>query len=137
MNSIHILVVDDDPVCTRLLRLALTPQGFLVRNVGDAVTALDLARCTHPDLMLVDFRLPDADGLQLARWLRAEPSLQGLPIVLWSAYPLHGDPEIRASGCNGFIAKPFDTRSIGASLRRHLPAGARSSRRLEPLLSGP
>jgi len=128
----RILIVEDHVESARLMETLLALEGFLPRSVHDARTAYDFARCARPDLMLVDYIMPGADGLELTRWIRADPELAQTPILLCSSHPLSNDPRLQASGCDGFIAKPLDIVQLGPSVRRLLAERGRA-RPEEPL----
>jgi CheY-like chemotaxis protein len=99
-----------------------------------AAAARELVRDTMPDLVLMDVRLPDGDGLQLTRELKASPVTAAIPVLVLTAHAMKGDGEAAAAaGSNGFITKPIDTRTLADEVRRHLaPASP-----LEPLDPSP
>jgi two-component system cell cycle response regulator DivK len=88
---------------------------FLVRSAGyDVITAADaeegirMAREQVPDLILMDIQLPGMDGLEAIGVLKADPSTRAIPIIALTALAMKGDEaRIRASGCDGYIAKPM------------------------------
>lgn len=103
-----ILIVEDIPDNAELLRRIMSAHGYEVVHAMDAETGLEMAVATQPDLILLDLGLPDHDGLTLAGWLRAEPSLSEVPIVAHTAWPPDTARQMAETyGCNGFIAKPI------------------------------
>lgn len=105
-----ILIVEDIPDNAELTRKILVAHGYEVFHAPDAETGLTLALEQHPDLILLDLGLPDYDGLTLASWIRAEPSISQVPIVVHTAWP--ADTAMHMSetyGCNGFIGKPISS----------------------------
>ena len=66
----HILVVDDEPQITRVLRTALTAHGYDVRVAHDGESALELMKDWHPDLVVTDLAMPNIDGVELCRQIR-------------------------------------------------------------------
>ena len=78
----RILVVDDDDYVHVALRAALRPIRANIVRAAAAAEGLELARTHRPDLAIIDLGLPDADGYQLTRWLRAEPGLEQLRILI-------------------------------------------------------
>jgi CheY-like chemotaxis protein len=122
-----ILIVDDNPVNTRLVSYVLTAGGFGVRSAEDASAALAvLASCT-PDLILMDLRLPGIDGLELTRRLKADPRTREIPVVALTAHAMAGDEaRARSAGCQGYITKPIDTRTLPHQLCAFLGAAART-----------
>jgi CheY-like chemotaxis protein len=80
----------------------------------------------HPDLILVDIQLPGQDGLSFARQLKSDPATAPIPIVALTAHAMTGDREdTLAAGCDGYIAKPIDTRTLGEQVRRYLTGAKR------------
>jgi cobalt-zinc-cadmium efflux system membrane fusion protein len=86
MSAATILLVDDDETLSRVLRRVLTQQGYNVVEAGNVARALQVARDTPPQLGLLDLRLPDGDGVELAR--RLTEAGYGFPVILMTAYPL-------------------------------------------------
>jgi len=120
-----ILIVDDNPANLKLARVVLAAEGHLVRTATDALEALEVLREFMPRLILMDIQLPGMDGLELARLLKADPSTRGIAIVGLTAYAMKGDEErILAAGCDGYIAKPIDTRRLADQVRRVLEPSA-------------
>lgn len=113
-----LLVVEDEPDLTRLLRLIFDPARFTVRTASDLATArLTLARSPLPDLAIIDVILPDGSGLDLCRELKAmKPTL---PVVVLTAM-IATRNEALAAGANAFITKPFDPDALVAEVERLL-----------------
>ena len=113
-----ILVVEDNEANQMLARAVLELEGFDVRIAGDAIEAREQLREATPSLILMDIQLPGQDGLSLTRELRDDPATASIPIVALTAHAMTGDKgtAIRA-GCAGYIAKPIDTRTLGAQVR--------------------
>jgi two-component system cell cycle response regulator DivK len=102
-----ILIVEDMPDNAELVRRILSARGYEVLHAVDAETGLQMAVDEHPDLVLLDLGLPDYDGLTLAGWIRAEPSLAQIPIVAHTAWPPDTARQmVETYGCAGYIAKP-------------------------------
>ena len=132
MTDELILVVDDNPLNLKLARLLLAAEGYHVRTAEDARQALAVLEVLHPRLILMDIQLPGMDGLELTRNLRANPALDDVIIVALTAYAMREDePRALDAGCDGYIAKPMDTRSLPDMVRGYLdgqvPRGARLS----------
>ena len=126
--SSQILVVDDNPLNSKLTRLLLTSTGYVVRTAGNAEQALEVLKTFRPQLILMDLQMPGLDGLQLTRLLKRDVAMRDVVIVALTAYAMKGDQE-RAleAGCDGYIAKPLDTRAlpglIAGYLTRHGATG--------------
>lgn len=103
-----ILIVEDIPDNAELVLRILSARGHQVLHASDAESGLRLALSEQPDLILLDLGLPDHDGLTLAGWLRAEPTLSQIPIVACTAWPPETAGQMAETyGCNGYIAKPI------------------------------
>jgi two-component system cell cycle response regulator DivK len=121
MASEQILIIDDTPVNLKLTRILLTNEGYTVRTAVDAEEALTILETFHPDLMLVDIQLPGMDGLELARRVKADPRTRDIVVVALTAFAMKGDRErAMEEGCDGYITKPIDTRSLPLTLREYL-----------------
>ncbi len=122
----HILVVDDEPQITRVLRTTLDAQGYDIRVANDGETALEIARDFVPDLVITDLAMPHMSGIELCRRLRQTSQV---PIVVLS---VRGEERSKVealdSGADDYITKPFSTGEllarIRAALRRSPPSAA-------------
>jgi two-component system, cell cycle response regulator DivK len=118
-----VLIVDDNAVNLKLIRILLAKEGYETQTASDAEEALALLETFQPRLILMDLQLPGMDGLQLTRQLKADPRTKDILIVALTAYAMKGDEEkSRDAGCDGYITKPIDTRSMPARLRGFLDA---------------
>jgi CheY-like chemotaxis protein len=116
-----ILIVDDNPLNLKLVRVLLSCEGYAVRTAGDAEEALAVLRHFRPRLILMDIQLPGMDGLALTQRLKAEPATRDIVVVGLTAYAMKGDRErALAAGCDGYIAKPIDTRGLPARVAEFL-----------------
>jgi two-component system, cell cycle response regulator DivK len=114
-------IVDDNPANLKLARVLLASEGYLVRTASDAEEALAVLQEFRPRLILMDIQLPGMDGLALTRRLKKDPALAGVIILALTAYAMKGDEErVRAAGCDGYIPKPIDTRSLPAEVAAFL-----------------
>ena len=116
-----ILVVEDNEANQALVQAVLELEGYRVELAASALEALDHLRDRAPDLILMDVQLPGQDGLSLTRQLKADPATNAIPVVALTAHAMTGDRELALrAGCVGYIAKPIDTRTFGAEVRRYL-----------------
>ena len=108
-----ILIVDDNPTNLKLVRVLLLGEGYDARTATDAEEALELLRSFHPRLILMDVQLPGMDGLELTRRLKANAKTREITVVALTAYAMKGDEQKALdAGCDGYIAKPIDTRNL-------------------------
>jgi CheY-like chemotaxis protein len=123
MASEPILIVDDNPYNLKLARLLLTAEGYDARTANDAEHAMVVLSEFKPRLILMDIQLPGMDGLELTRRLKSEPTTREIVIVALTAYAMRGDEErARASGCDGYIAKPIDVNTLAGTIAGYLSA---------------
>ena len=116
-----ILVVDAHELNVKLLRYILERNGHRVIAAADAREARQSVRAVKPDLVLMDVRLPDIDGLQLTREFKADPELAAVPIIAVTSRAMNGDDEsILAAGCDAYMSKPIDQHALLALVARHL-----------------
>jgi CheY-like chemotaxis protein len=121
MAKNSILIVDDNPVNLKLIRVLLTGEGYDVRTAADAEEAMQVLKEASPHLILMDVQLPGIDGLELTRRLKTDPATRDIKILGLTAYAMKGDEEkILAAGCDGYIAKPIDTRALPRVIGHYL-----------------
>jgi len=114
----RILVVDDQPESIRLLHAVLSPRGYSVDSVSSGAEALErLAAEPAPDLVLLDVVMPEIDGYEVCRRIRATPATELLPVVMITASS--GEEKLRAleAGADDFVMKPFDQAELLARVR--------------------
>ena len=120
-----ILVVDDEPKITQLVRDYLERAGFVVVTAGDGREALMRARTEHPDLVVLDLGLPQLDGLDVTRRLRQEADV---PIIMLTARDDETDKLIGLElGADDYVTKPFSPRELVARVRAVLRRRDRAS----------
>src|SRR3954468_12223532 len=128
-----ILIVDDTPVNLKLTRILLLNEGYKVITAASAEEALDLLRSHHPQLILADIQLPGIDGLEMTRRIKQDPATRDIKVVALTAFAMKGDEQkAMDAGCDGYITKPIDTRSLGRRIRAHLQTQDASLRQSRP-----
>ncbi len=114
-----ILVIEDMPDNAALARRVLTAYGYSVLEAADAATGIALATSAHPDLILLDLGLPDADGQTVAGVLRRQPDLCDTPIIVFTAWPEEtARLMVTAYGCDGYIRKPLSVSEFTAQIAK-------------------
>ncbi len=116
-----ILIVDDDADVCSMLQFYFENLEYTVHVARRGAAAIRIAREARPDVILLDIRLPDADGLTVARTLRADRYTQHIPIVFLTA---RNDPADRLEaleiGADDFVSKPFDAQELRLRIERVL-----------------
>jgi two-component system, OmpR family, alkaline phosphatase synthesis response regulator PhoP len=114
----RILVVDDDPELVRLLGAYLKQAGFQVLTAYDGEGALHILRRERPDLVLLDLMLPDRDGWDVTRIVRADPNLGSIPIIMLTARVEDYDRILGLElGADDYVTKPYNPREVVARVR--------------------
>lgn len=127
MASEPILIVDDNPQNLKLARVILANEGYTVQTAVDAEDALRVLESFAPRLILMDLQLPQMDGLELTRRLKADPRYRDVVILALTAYAMKGDQErALAAGCDGYMAKPIDVDQLPKVVADHLVRHVRS-----------
>jgi two-component system, OmpR family, KDP operon response regulator KdpE len=114
----RILIVDDEPQITRVLRTSLDAHGYDLRVANDGDTALQIARDWPPDLMITDLSMPVMDGLELCRRFRLKSNA---PIIVLS---VKGEERVKVqaldAGADDYVTKPFGISELLARVRANL-----------------
>jgi len=117
----RILVVDDDREVVRLMRAYLEQAGYEVLVAYDGETALHTLRRERPDLLLLDLMLPDRDGYDITRIVRADTMLSALPIIMLTARVDDTDKIVGLEmGADDYVTKPYNPREVVARVRARL-----------------
>jgi CheY-like chemotaxis protein len=116
-----ILAVEDNEANRMLIQAVLEGFGYVVLLAGSASEAITSIRHRRPDLILMDIQLPGQDGLSLTRRLKADPEFASIPVVAVTAHAMATDrQDCLDAGCAGYIAKPFNTRTLGGQIQTFL-----------------
>lgn len=132
INPKKILVVDDEPQITRVLRHSLSAHRYDVRTASDAISAIDTFHDWHPDLIITDLQMPEMNGIELCRRIRR---VSDLPMIVLS---VRGDERTKVealdAGADDYVTKPFGIDELLARVRaalRRTPASAEDVEVLE------
>jgi two-component system cell cycle response regulator DivK len=121
-----VLIVDDNDRNRKLAGDVLRAARFRTLEAPTATEGIALASAHLPDLILMDLRLPDLDGMEAARRLRSDPRTSGIPVVALSALPMDaGDDWLRGAGFAGYVVKPIDTDAFPDLVRGFCARGPR------------
>ncbi|HTE18622.1 MAG TPA: response regulator [Armatimonadota bacterium] len=115
-----ILVADDDAGVRELCGVVLRNEGFEVIEAEDAGRCIALAREEQPDLVLLDWMMPDVDGIDALRMLKGSSATEAIPVVMLTA--LDGLPQITLATYNGadsYMTKPFEMDDLLSLVRRY------------------
>ncbi|MBI4663263.1 MAG: response regulator [Verrucomicrobia bacterium] len=141
-NEVEILIVEDSATQAEQLKLILEQHGYVLRHARDGKEALGLMRVRKPTLLISDVNMPEMDGYQLCRRIRADERLADLPVILLTAL---SDPEdvVRGLECgaDNFLTKPYDENYLVSRIRyilsnRHLREYERTRISLEIFFAG-
>lgn len=121
-----VLIVDDNDRNRKLAGDILRAARFRTLEAPTATEGIALASDHLPDLILMDLRLPDLDGIEAARRLRSDPRTSGIPVVALSALPMEaGDDWLRDAGFAGYLVKPIDIDAFPDLVRGFCARGPR------------
>jgi two-component system KDP operon response regulator KdpE len=128
----NILVVDDEPQITRVLKTTLSSQGYAVRTASDGDEAAQLLKEWTPDLVITDLRMPNMGGLELCRHIRAKSRI---PIIVLS---VKGEERIKVealdAGADDYVTKPFGVHELLARVRAVLRRSAAADEPESPVI---
>lgn len=109
----RVLVVEDQVDNRTILRDLLESAGIQVLAAENGATGVEMAKELQPDLILMDIQMPEMDGYEASRRIKAVPALAAVPIIAVTSYALSGDEDkARAAGCDDYVTKPFSPRAL-------------------------
>ncbi len=121
LSNPRLLVIEDEPSQVELLRYNLTKQGFDVRVAMDGEEGVDAAREDPPDLILLDWMLPNLSGIEVCRQLRRDRATREVPIIMLTARSEERD-KVRGLdvGADDYVTKPYSVKELIARVRAAL-----------------
>lgn len=124
MPSLSILVVDDDELNRRLMRVLLTHEGHRVEMASNGLEALNAVKHRKFDIVFMDLHMPDMDGIEASRQIRAweNESTHTFIVALTASYLPEIGSELFEAGMDNYISKPFEVEHIQRLLRYTSPA---------------
>ncbi len=112
-------MVDDDPVILRLIEVNLDLEGFEVITADRGADAIEKARGTSPDLILLDLMMPEVSGWEIAEQLQEDDKTKDIPLVFLSARTQDEDRRRGEElGVAGYVTKPFDPAELVSTIRK-------------------
>jgi CheY-like chemotaxis protein len=116
--SLSVILAEDDPDIQLVARLALKRAGFNVTVVGNGQEALEAVQRTPPDVILLDWMMPELDGPETCRRLKSDPVTAGIPVVFLTAKSQEAEIQRALSlGAAGYVTKPFDALALGQQIK--------------------
>ncbi len=120
-ESIPILVIEDQALNRKVVRIVLQSKGYKVIEASDAAEALFCLKTTNPSLILMDIALPGTSGEDLTRQIKNDPNCCDIPIIALTAAAMTGDRErLLKAGCDDYLSKPINTRILLERVAHHL-----------------
>lgn len=120
-----VLIVEDNELNMKLFADVIESRGHRTLRTGEGLAAFELAKAHRPDLVLMDIQLPAISGLEVTRWIKAEPELESIPVIAVTAFAMAGDEaRILEGGCEAYIAKPISIVGFLETIERYLAAPA-------------
>ncbi len=113
-----ILIIEDQEDNRRIMRDLLTSAGYEIIEAVTGEEGVTAAEAHRPELILMDIQLPDFDGYEATRRIKANPALSSIPVIAVTSYALSGD-DVKAyeAGCDSYVSKPFSPRELLAKIR--------------------
>jgi two-component system cell cycle response regulator DivK len=120
-NPPPILVIEDQALNRKVVRIVLQSEGYEVIEASDAAEALACLEENVPALILMDIALPGQSGEELTRQIKADPNWCSIPIIALTAAAMSGDRErLLKAGCDDYLSKPIDTQVLLKRVAHHL-----------------
>jgi two-component system, OmpR family, alkaline phosphatase synthesis response regulator PhoP len=133
-----ILVIEDERDILDLVRHYLEKEGFRARTATDGVTGLAAARQERPDLIVLDLMLPNMDGLELCKKLRADPAIALTPVIMLTAKADETDRIVGLElGADDYLTKPFSPKELVARVKALLRRAKQRDAPAQPFIYGP
>lgn len=123
-----VLLIEDEKEIQELVSYNLKREGYDVRIAGDGKSGLKMVYAEHPDLVLLDVMLPELDGYEVCKAIRANPESANLPIIILSARDEVADKVIGLElGADDYVTKPFSPRELLARVKARFREGKRNN----------
>jgi len=124
MVTPKLLLADDSVTIQRVIELTFADENVQVVAVGDGKEAIDRLEADPPDIVLADVGMPERDGYEVAEFIKGNPRLAHIPVLLLTgAFEPVDDARARAIGCDGVLVKPFEPQMVISKVRELLNSG--------------
>ena len=122
MDNRHILCIEDEPEMIELVRLILERKGFRVTGALGGAQGLEALRKEKPDLILLDLMMPDIEGWEVYRQMKADPTLAGIPVIVVTAKAQSIDKVLglHIAKVEDYLTKPFNPQQLLGSVTKVL-----------------
>ncbi len=116
-----ILVVDDEPDVLKVICYSLLKEGYVVLTAEHGKQAIETTKLERPDLILLDFLMPEMDGFEVCRRLKLDATLKAIPVILMTANKdTHLDKRFLPAAINDHIIKPFEAEELFAKVKKFI-----------------
>ena len=123
MQRKKILVIDDEPAVHRLLQIILEEEGFDIVGMEGHEGSGSVVSRNKPDLIILDIRMPELNGLEVLRMLKSDEDTRDIPVIILTASNRHDDQETaRRLGAVRYLTKPFQPAELLKAIRTASPA---------------
>lgn len=123
-----VLIAEDNAINRELIAEILEAADYRVIQAVDGLDALRLLSFHYPDVVLLDMQMPNLDGKETVRRIRANPDLAGLPVIACTAYAMQGDrEEILSFGFDAYLSKPVSRTELLQALHQAAAGNHRSA----------
>jgi len=124
----RVLIVDDERFIAQALLIRLRAAGYDVKWAFDGASGIATAMDWHPDVVVLDIRMPDMDGFEVNRRLRANPKMASIPVIFLSANVQESSRQAAlAAGARAYLTKPYESKDILAAIRGALDRHAETA----------
>ena len=122
ISNRHILCIEDEPEMIELVRLILERKGFRVTGAIGGMKGLEAVKKEKPDLILLDLMMPDIDGWEVYRQMKADPNLAKIPVVIVTAKAQSIDKVLglHIAKVEDYVTKPFGPQELLSSINKVL-----------------
>ena len=121
MKKGNVLVIEDDEMHMNLMRIVLQRDNYAILEAENAEDGYELARQHHPDIILMDIRMPGMVGLEATRLIKSDPKLKDIPVAALTALAMPTNIEqALEAGCAGHISKPIDVHNFVDTMEQFL-----------------